>query len=94
MNLSKATQVAAQELADRCHAWLIANDEAYAASVVAGQTTAWAVPRLPHEVCDMGGIVIATVTAWTVPVSERVMGALTDAERAELPLLPAEPFLL
>lgn len=75
MILTKPTEAAAQELADRCHTWLIANDAAYAASVAAGQTVAWAIPQ-PTESAD----------AWTVTVTERVLGALTDAERAELPL--------
>jgi len=78
MILTKPTEAAAQELADRCHAWLFANDTAYAASVAAGQTTAWAIPTQAES-----------ADAWTVPVTERVLGALTDAERAELPL-PAE----
>lgn len=68
MILTKPTQSAAQELADRCHAWLIANDEAYAASVAAGQTLQWAIPSQAED-----GL-------WTVPVTERVYPCLTKAE--------------
>lgn len=82
MILTKPTEAAAQELADRCHAYLLANDSPYAASVAAGQTLRWAIPTQDE---DTG--------LWTVPVSERVLGVLTDAERAELPLPPAESFL-
>lgn len=77
MILTKATEAEAQELADRCHAYLIANDEAYAASVAAGQTRQWAIPAQDEE-----------TGLWSVPVNERVRGALTEAEVAEAGLPP------
>lgn len=69
MILTKPTQAEAQELADRCHAYLIANDPAYAASVEAGQTLQWAIPAQDE---DTG--------LWQVPVNERVFPCLTKAE--------------
>lgn len=69
MILTKPTEAAAQDLADRCHAWLIANDEAYAASVAAGHTRQWAIPTQDK---DTG--------LWHVPVNERVYPCLTKAE--------------
>lgn len=69
MILTKPTEAEAQELADRCHAWLIANDPAYAASVAAGQTLQWAIPTQDE---DTG--------LWQVPVSERVYPCLTSDE--------------
>ena len=65
----KPTESEAQELADRCHEYLIANDEAYAASVAAGQTRQWAIPAQDE---DTG--------LWSVPVNERVYGCLTAEE--------------
>lgn len=79
MILTKPTQAEAQELADRCHTWLIAHDEAYAASVWAGHTLQWAIPTQDE---DTG--------LWQVPVNERVFPCLTKAEydppAADLPL--------
>lgn len=69
MILTKPTQAAAQELADRCHSYLLANDSAYAASVAVGQTLRWAIPAQDE---DTG--------LWTVPVSERVYPCLTADE--------------
>ena len=69
MILTKPTEAEAQELADRCHAWLIANDSAYAASVAAGQTRQWAIPAQDE---DTG--------LWQVLVNERVYPCLTKAE--------------
>ena len=69
MILTKTTEAEAQELADRCHAYLIANDPAYAASVEAGHTLQWAIPTQDE---DTG--------LWNVPVSERVLGCLTAEE--------------
>lgn len=77
MILTKPTQAEAQELADRCHAYLIANDPAYAASVAAGHTLQWAIPRQDEE-----------TGLWSVPVNERARGALTEAEVAEAGLPP------
>ncbi len=68
MIITKPTEAAAQELADRCHAHLIANDEAYAASVEAGQTLRWAIPTQQDD------------GTWAVPVNERVFGCLTADE--------------
>lgn len=69
MILTKPTQAEAQELADRCHAWLIANDPAYAASVEAGHTLQWAIPTQGEK-----------TGLWSVPVNERVFGCLTAEE--------------
>ena len=68
MILTKPTQAAAQELADRCHARLIANDAAYAASVAAGQTLQWAIPAEQEN------------GTWAVLVTARVYGCLTKDE--------------
>ena len=76
MIIPKPTKAAAQELADRCHAWLIANDDAYAASVTAGHTLQWAIPTQDE---DTG--------LWQVPVNERVYGCLTKEEYEP----PADP---
>lgn len=69
MILTKPTEAEAQELADRCHVWLIANDEAYAASVWAGHTLQWAIPAQDEE-----------TGMWSVSISERVYGCLTAEE--------------
>lgn len=71
MILTKATEAEAQELATRCHEYLIANDPAYAASVAAGHTLQWAIPTQDE---DTG--------MWSVPVSERVYPCLTSDEYA------------
>lgn len=76
MILTKPTQAEAQELADRCHAYLIAHDEAYAASVWNGYTLQWAIPAQDEA-----------TGLWSVPVNERVYGCLTKAEYAP----PADP---
>lgn len=65
------TRAEAQAKADDIHAWLIANDTAYAASVMAGHTTKWADPM--QDVDDDGNVV---GSMWYVPVSERCAGAL------------------
>lgn len=72
MILNKPTESASQELAGRIHAYLIANDEAYALSVEGGHTLRWAIPSQDE---DTG--------MWSVPVSPRCVGALTDSERIE-----------
>ena len=69
MIITKPTEAAAQELADRCHAYLVDNDEAYAASVEAGQTLQWAIPTQDEE-----------TGLWLVPLNERVYGCLTEDE--------------
>lgn len=79
MILTKPTQAEAQELADRCHAYLLANDPAYAASVAAGHTLQWAIPAQDKE-----------TGLWSVPVSERVYPCLTSEEYAPP---PADPLL-
>lgn len=69
MILTKATEAEAQELADRCHEYLYANDPAYAFSVQAGFTLQWAIPAQDEE-----------TGLWSVPVNERVFGCLTSDE--------------
>jgi len=69
MIITKPTQDEAQELADRCHAYLLANDPAYTASVEAGHTLQWAIPTQDEE----SGL-------WQVPVNERVYPCLTKDE--------------
>lgn len=69
MILTKPTEAEAYELADRCHAFLIANDEAYADSVAEGYTLQWAIPAQDEA-----------TGLWQVPVSERVYGCLTPEE--------------
>jgi len=58
------TQAEAQAKADAIHNWMLANDTAYAASVLAGHTTKWADPIHDEE-----------NNVWLVPVSERCAGA-------------------
>ena len=65
------TQAEAQAKADAIHDWLLANDQAYAASVYAGHTIKWADPVQDY---DEDGNVIGTL--WYVPVSARCAGAL------------------
>ena len=77
MILTKPTQAEAQELADRCHEYLITHDEAYAANVWAGHTLQWAIPTQDEE-----------TGLWSVPVSERVFGCLTVEEYT-----PPDPIL-
>lgn len=72
MILTKTTEAEAQALADRCHEYLIVNDEAYAASAFASQTLQWAIPSHDEE-----------TGLWSVPVELRCAGALTDSERIE-----------
>lgn len=79
MILTKPTQAEAQELADRCHAYLIANDPAYAASVEAGQTTAWAVPQEVFAL-DADGKPTGPSLGWQVTIEPRVFGVLTAEE--------------
>ncbi len=78
MILTKSTQTEAQELADRCHAYLIANDPAYAASVEAGQTLQWAIPAEAFEMQEDG--TRGAFLGWQVPVNERVYPCLTADE--------------
>jgi hypothetical protein len=76
MRLEFDTKAAAQSKADAIHAWLIANDAAYAASVASGQTLRWAIPR---QDVDKDGNVIGT--KWHIAVKGRCMGALTAQEK-------------
>lgn len=69
--LEFTTQAEAQAEADRIHAWMVANDTAYAASVYAGHTTKWADPIQDYD--DDGNVI---GTKWCVPVSARCAGAL------------------
>ena len=81
MILTKPTQAAAQELADRCHEYLIANDQAYAASVAAGHTLQWAIPAPVYANAEQGFNDSESVAiGWSVPVNERVFGCLTAEE--------------
>lgn len=68
--LSFPTRAEAQAKADAIHDWMLANDTAYAASVMAGHTTKWADPM--QDVDDDGNVV---GSMWYVPVSERCAGA-------------------
>ena len=61
------TQAEAQAKADAIHAWLLANDTAYAASVYAGNTVKWA--DAVQDVDESGKPI------WYVPVSSRCAGA-------------------
>ena len=76
----KPTESSAQELADRIHEYMIANDEAYAASVWAGQTLQWAIPAKDEE-----------TGMWSVPVEPRCIGALTEDEKNEAGFATADP---
>jgi hypothetical protein len=77
MMLTFVSEQAAQAKALQIHEWMIANSDAYAESVAAGKTTAWAVP---YQQKDEDGNVIDP--AWCVNVKDRCLGALTDSERA------------
>ena len=78
MRLYATSQAAAQANADKAHAYLIASDEAYAASVAAGQTVRWAVPA--RDVDADGN----PVGEWFIAVEPRCLGAFTDAELSRL----------
>jgi hypothetical protein len=67
----------AQTFADKTHAWLIANNPAYARSVAIGQTLRWAFPYQD-----------ATPTVWGVNVKDRCMGSLTVPEVSALKPVP------
>lgn len=80
MKLELASQAAAQTRADEIHAWLIANDAAYAKSVQLGQTVRWSFAKAALD--DKG---VAT-GKWDVTTKPRVRNALTTAEKlAEKP---------
>lgn len=75
--LQAASQSAQQTLADRIHAWLIANSTDYSRSVSAGQTLRWAVP---YQMRDQNGNVIDP--NWQVNIKDRSYNALTAPEKA------------
>lgn len=69
MRMYADTEAKAQALADRAHAFLIANDSAYAKSVGDGKTLRWATPMQ-----DSAG--------WWIAVADRCAGAFTVQELA------------
>jgi hypothetical protein len=79
MRLEFATRGAAQLKADEIHAWMIANRTAYAKSVNAGKTTAWAIPYQDLDVNDN-----PINTLWYVNAKERCRSALSSAEQLTL----------
>ena len=79
MRLEFPTQLAAQAVADRIHASMIARHPSYAANVAAGQTTAWA---KPYQDLDEVGQPLNTL--WYVNLKTRAMGTLTVDEQARL----------
>lgn len=79
MKLYYPTQAQAQDKADSLHQWLIANDADYAASVKAGDTLQWDIPKQDG---DKSGT-IAT-SQWQVTILDRCMAALTADEKAAL----------
>lgn len=74
--LQFATQAEAQSCADSIHSRMIASVPSYAASVAAGQTTAWAVP---YQDRDSEGNVIGT--EWYVSAKQRCWPVLTAEEQ-------------
>jgi hypothetical protein len=78
MRLEFDTKAAAQSKADAIHAWLVANNKDYAASVASGQTLRWAEPR--RDVDENGN----AVGKWHIPLKDRALGALARAERDRL----------
>ncbi len=84
MKLLNDTKAAAETRADEMHQWLITNNPLYAESVHLGYTLRWAIPA--QEVDKDGKIIDA---AWSVPVDERVIGALRTDERAKIPEIKA-----
>lgn len=75
MRLQYATREEAQAKASAIHAWMIANDSAYANSVSAGQTTSWA---KPYRDFDTLGVPISIF--WYVNCKERCRAALSAAD--------------
>jgi len=75
MKLTYAAQATAKAKADALHAWLIANNIRYGASVTAGQTNCWAIPYQERD--RLGNIID---TNWAVTVKEKCRGAMSAAE--------------
>lgn len=71
MRIFAGSEEEAQALADSCHAYLIATDPTYAASVAAGQTVRWAIPAQEDD-------------QWFIPVEPRCFGAFTEAQLLQL----------
>jgi hypothetical protein len=76
MRLEFDTKAAAQSKADAIHAWLVANNKDYAASVASGQTLRWAEPR---QDLDRDGKPIGT--KWHVSIKDRCLNALSTQEK-------------
>jgi hypothetical protein len=76
MRLEFDTKAAAQSKADAIHAWLVANNPPYAASVASGQTLRWAEPR---QDVDADG---KPFGKWHIAVKSRCMNSLTAQEKA------------
>jgi hypothetical protein len=77
MRLEFVLQADALTKAAAIHAWLIANNPAYARSVAIGQTLRWAFPYQD-----------ATPTVWGVNVKDRCMGSLSVPEVSALKPVP------
>lgn len=76
MRLEYSLKADAQAVADKTHAWLIANNPFYAKSVADGKTLRWDVPR---QQTDASGKVIAG-SPWSVFVKDKALSALAQAE--------------
>lgn len=76
MRLYYATQAEAQTKAGAVHAWMVANDAAYAQSVEADQTLRWSIPE--QDVDEAGNPVDSR---WFIVTKPRCQGALTQAEK-------------
>jgi hypothetical protein len=78
------TQAAAQTAADKCHAYFIANNERYAASVKRGGTIAWDIPQ-QDLATDIDGNLIPNASAkWFIWASYESKPSLTALERKAL----------
>lgn len=74
-----ATKGEAQSKADAIHAYIVANNSAYAKSVTDGKTVRWDVP---HQDLDDKGQPVDT--QWFVFLKPKGLGALTAQEIAGL----------
>lgn len=90
--LEFATEAEAQAYADAIHAKLQAVDPAYAASVAAGHTTAWAIPYQLSgskawcvNVKDRGAIGIKTTDA--AKLKPIVKGELVEPPKVKVPVV-------
>lgn len=86
MRLSFASQIDAQACADRVHAWVIAHNASYAASVQAGQTTAWA---KPYQDLDIDRKPLSL--NWYINLKDRSFDALSSSEKAALVPFAVKP---